>query len=59
MGGFVGQQRNSGRNATLDNKKARSAGRQEESREMLNMRERGPAKPAGGARGNSNKNRGK
>jgi hypothetical protein len=47
----MGQQRNSGRNATLDNKKARSAGRQKESREMLNMRDRGPAKPAGGARG--------
>jgi hypothetical protein len=55
----MGQQRNSGRNATLDNKKARSAGRQEEAREQLNMREHGPAKPAGGAGGNSKKNRGR
>jgi hypothetical protein len=47
----MGQRANSGRNATLDNKKARSAGRQKESREKLNMRDRGPAKPAGGARG--------
>jgi hypothetical protein len=51
----MGQQRNSGRNATLDNKKSRSAGRQEESREKLNMREHGPAKPAGGAGSNANK----
>ena len=53
----MGQQRNSSRNATLDNKKARSAGRQEESREKLNMREHGPAKPAGGATGNTSRNR--
>ena len=53
----MGQRANSGRNATLDNKKARSAGRQEESREKLNMREHGPAKPAGGAGEQRNKNR--
>ena len=53
----MGQQRNSGRNATLDNKKARSAGRQEESREKLNMREHGPAKPAGGAGNNASRHR--
>lgn len=53
----MGQRANSGRNATLDNKKARSAGRQEESREKLNMREHGPAKPVAGAGGNGNRNR--
>jgi hypothetical protein len=53
----MGQRANSGRNATLDNKKARAAGRQEESREQLNMREHGPAKPAGGAGTNANRNR--
>ncbi|HEV8293595.1 MAG TPA: hypothetical protein VGP94_16790 [Tepidisphaeraceae bacterium] len=58
-GGFMGQQANSGRNATLDEKKARSAGRQKEARERLMMREHGPAKPAGGAGGNSNRRRSK
>ena len=53
----MGQRANSGRNATLDNKKARAAGRQEETREKLNMRDHGPAKPAGGAAGNANKGR--
>jgi hypothetical protein len=53
----MSQRANSGRNATLDNKKARSAGRQEESREKLNMRDHGPAKPAGGAGANSNNSR--
>jgi hypothetical protein len=53
----MGQQRNSGRNATLDNKKARSAGRQEESREKLNMRDHGPARPKAGAGDNANKSR--
>ncbi|HEV8379749.1 MAG TPA: hypothetical protein VGP99_12925 [Tepidisphaeraceae bacterium] len=55
----MGQQANSGRNATLDEKKSRSAGRQQEAREKLNMREHGPAKPAGGAGGNSNRRRSK
>ena len=53
----MGQQRNSGRNATLDNKKARSAGRQEETREKLNMRDHGPAKPVAGAGTSANKSR--
>ena len=53
----MGQQRNSGRNATLDNKKARAAGRQEETREKLMMRERGPAKPVAGAGASANKSR--
>ena len=55
----MGQRANSGRNATLDNKKARAAGRQEESSEKLMMREHGPAKPAGGAGNNANKRRAK
>jgi len=53
----MGQRANSGRNATLDNKKARAAGRQEETREKLNMRDHGPAKPVAGAGANANKRR--
>ena len=51
----MGQRANSGRNATLDNKKARAAGRQEETREQITGRDRGPAKPVGGARVNKRK----
>jgi hypothetical protein len=51
----MGQRANSGRNATLDSKKSRAAGRQDEVREKLMGRERGPAKPAGGAGENANK----
>jgi len=55
----MGQRANSGRNATLDEKKPRSAGRQQEAREKLMMREHGPAKPAGGAGANANRRRSK
>jgi hypothetical protein len=53
----MGQQANSGRHAELDEKKPRSAGRQQEPREKLMMREHGPAKPVGGAGPNARKGR--
>ncbi len=55
----MGQQANTRRNATLDEKKPRSAGRQEEPREKLNTRDHGPAKPVAGAGNNANKRRSK
>jgi hypothetical protein len=53
----MGQRANSGRNATLDEKKERAAGRQKEIREQITGRDRGPAKPAAGAGNTANKKR--
>ncbi len=53
----MGQGANARRNATLDEKKLRSAGRQQEPRKKLNMRDHGPAKPVAGAGASANKSR--
>jgi len=57
----MGQRANSGRHASLDDKKVRAAGRAKEPIEMTGEREHGAARPVGGAfgRGKASKPAGK